>query len=132
PTQVLELVEAAAARAAAAERKVEARTPMEGALDVLVQHLVTCALGGGFVPAELLPELRSTHAYRHLSDSEWQWALDFVVHGGASLNAYPEYRRVVIGDDGVARVPDRGIAHRHRMSIGTIVSDASITVQFRN
>ena len=52
---------------------------------------------------------RRTHT-RSLSDADWQWALDFVVHGGASLNAYPEYRRVVIGDDGVARVPDR--AHR--------------------
>ena len=57
---------------------------------------------------------------------------DFVVHGGATLNAYPEYRRVVIGDDGVARVPDAAIARRHRASIGTIVSDASVSVQFRN
>ncbi len=97
-----------------------------------MQHLVTCALGGGFVPAELLAELRGTHAYAELSDAQWQWALDFVVHGGASLNAYPEYRRVVIGDDGIARVPDAAIARRHRASIGTIVSEASITVQFRN
>ncbi|MEP7328679.1 MAG: ligase-associated DNA damage response DEXH box helicase [Betaproteobacteria bacterium] len=132
PTQALELVEAAAARGAAAERRVEARTPIEGALDVLVQHLVTCALGGGFVPAELVRELRSTHAYRALTDDEWQWALDFVVHGGATLNAYPEYRRVVIGADGRAHVPERRIAQRHRQSIGTIVADASISVQMRN
>jgi ATP-dependent Lhr-like helicase len=39
---------------------------------------------------------------------------------------------VVIGDDGVARVPDRRIAQRHRQSIGTIVADASINVQMRN
>ncbi len=39
---------------------------------------------------------------------------------------------VVIGDDGIAHVPDRAIARRHRQSIGTIVSDASIAVQFRN
>ena len=132
PTQALELVEAAAARGAAAERRVEARVPIEGALDVLVQHLVTCALGGGFVPAEMVRELRATHAYRALTDTEWQWALDFVVHGGASLNAYPEYRRVVIGTDGRAHVPERRIAQRHRQSIGTIVTDASVNVQMRN
>ena len=132
PTQALELVEAAAARGAAAERRVEARVPIEGALDVLVQHLVTCALGGGFVPAEMVRELRATHAYRALTDTEWQWALDFVVHGGASLNAYPEYRRVVIGADGRAHVPERRIAQRHRQSIGTIVTDASVNVQMRN
>jgi len=93
---------------------------------------VTCALGGGFRPDELREEIRDTHAFATMSDELWQWTLDFVVHGGASLNAYPEYRRVVIGDDGVAHVPDARIARRHRMSIGTIVSDASVTVQLRN
>jgi ATP-dependent Lhr-like helicase len=53
PTQALELVEAAAARAAAAAREIEARTPRAKPLDVLVQHLVTCALGGGFRPDAL-------------------------------------------------------------------------------
>jgi ATP-dependent Lhr-like helicase len=132
PTQALELVEAAAAREAAEERRIEPRVALQAPLDVLVQHLVTCALGGGFAPDDLLREIRTTHAYTALSDAEWQWALDFVVHGGASLNAYPEYRRVVIGDDGIAHVPDRQIARRHRAQIGTIVSDASIVVQLRN
>jgi ATP-dependent Lhr-like helicase len=132
PTQALELVEAAAARDAAQARQIEPRRALVAPLDVLVQHLVTAALGGGFRPAELLAEVRSTHAYAALADDEWQWALDFVVHGGASLNAYPEYRRVAIGPDGLAHVPDRQIARRHRTQIGTIVSDSSITVQLRN
>jgi ATP-dependent Lhr-like helicase len=132
PTQALELVEAAAARDAAQQRRIEPRVALEAPLDVLVQHLVTCALGGGFRADELLLEIRTTHAYASLADADWQWALDFVVHGGASLNAYPEYRRVVIGDDGIAHVPDRQIARRHRSQIGTIVSDASIVVQLRN
>ena len=129
PTHALELVEAAAAREAAAERVIEPRAPLDGTVDVLVQHLVTCALGGGFEPASLLREVRSTHAYRALDDDTWRWALDFVTHGGASLNAYPEYRRVVVGADGVAHVPDAQIARRHRTQIGTIVSEASITVR---
>ncbi|MFI4924603.1 MAG: ligase-associated DNA damage response DEXH box helicase, partial [Vicinamibacteria bacterium] len=132
PTHALELVEAAAAREAAQEATIEPREPMDAPVDVLVQHVVTCALGGGVRPDELLAEVRTTHAYRDLSDAHWQWVLDFVVHGGASLNAYPEYRRVVIGEDGIARVPDAQIARRHRMQIGTIVSDASITVRMSN
>jgi ATP-dependent Lhr-like helicase len=109
PTQALELVEAAAAREAAEERRIEPRTALRGPLDALVQHLVTAALGGGFRAPELLREVRGTHAYQGLSEAEWQWALDFVIHGGASLNAYPEYRRVVMGDDGIAHVPDRQV-----------------------
>jgi ATP-dependent Lhr-like helicase len=132
PTSALELIEAAAARDAAAEARLEPRVPLEGPVDVLVQHLVTCALGGGFRPDELLGELRRTHAYRRLAGATWRWALDFVTHGGASLNAYPEYRRVVIGEDGVARVPDAQIARRHRTQIGTIVAESSITVRLAN
>ena len=132
PTQALELVEAAATREAAAARAIEARAPVVAPLDVLVQHLVTCALGGGFRPDPLLAEIRGTRAYAGLADADWQFALDFVLHGGACLNAYPEYRRVAIGEDGVARVPDARIARRHRIGIGTIVSEASITVRFRN
>jgi ATP-dependent Lhr-like helicase len=133
PTHALELVEAAAAREAAQARTIEPRAPLERSLDVLVQHLVTCALGGGFVPEALRDEVRTTHAYRDLTDDQWRWAMDFVVHGGTSLNAYPEYRKVVVReDDGVAHVPDAAIARRHRQSIGTIVSDASIVVQLRN
>lgn len=132
PTQALELVEAAGAREAAAARAIEARVPLEAPLDVLVQHLVTCAVGGGFRPEALLAEVRTTHAYARLADADWQFALDFVIHGGASLNAYPEYRRVAIGPDGVAHVPDARIARRHRLGIGTIVSDNSIVVQFKN
>ncbi|MCM5570835.1 ligase-associated DNA damage response DEXH box helicase [Burkholderiaceae bacterium FT117] len=130
PTNALELVEAAAARDAATAGRIESREPPEGALDVLVQHLVTVAAGPGFRPDALLAEVRDTHAYRGLTDQEWRWALDFVLRGGASLTAYPDYRRVAPDDEGVHRVADPRIARRHRMAIGTIVSDAALQVRF--
>ena len=130
PTHSLELLEAAASRRAVAARRIEARQSPRRPLDVLVQHLVTVALGGGFVPEDLLAEVRSAHAYRDLTAAQWQWCLDFVRRGGPSLTAYPEYRRVEPDEDGVWHVPDARLARRHRMSIGTIVSDASMTVRY--
>ncbi|WP_213875045.1 ligase-associated DNA damage response DEXH box helicase [Pseudomonas sp. dw_358] len=130
PTHSLELVEAAAAHDAVAQRRIEPRESPCKPLDVLVQHLVSMALGGGFVPARLLSEVRSAWAYRDLTDEEWQWALAFVRHGGESLTAYPDYRRVEPDEQGLWRVPDARLARRHRMSIGTIVSDASIQLKF--
>ncbi|KNZ33537.1 MAG: DEAD/DEAH box helicase [Methylibium sp. NZG] len=129
PTNTLELVEAAAARRAAAAGKIEKRASPEKPLDVLVQHLVTVALGGGFERDAMFAEVRCAHAYRELTNDEFQWALDFVEKGGASLTAYPDYHRVV-NVDGVYRVPDRGIAKRHRLQVGTIVSDASMSVKY--
>ncbi|MHC8412708.1 ligase-associated DNA damage response DEXH box helicase [Pseudomonas sp. Hz4] len=130
PTHSLELIEAAAARDAVAQRRIEPRESPHKPLDVLVQHLVSMALGGGFLPDELYEEVRGAWAYRDLTPADWTWALAFVRHGGLSLTTYPDYRRVEPDEHGVWRVPDARLARRHRMSIGTIVSDASIQLKF--
>ncbi|VVO92329.1 hypothetical protein PS838_02374 [Pseudomonas fluorescens] len=130
PTHSLELIEAAAAQDAVAQRRIEPRESPHKPLDVLVQHLVSMALGGGFLPDELYEEVRQAWAYRDLTPEDWTWALAFVRHGGLSLTAYPDYRRVEPDEYGVWRVPDARLARRHRMGIGTIVSDASIQLKF--
>jgi ATP-dependent helicase Lhr and Lhr-like helicase len=90
PTNALELVEVAAARDGIVTGAIEARLPVRRPLDVLAQHVVTVALGGGFVPEELEREVKSTHAYADLQEDEWRWVLDFVSSGGEALHAYPE------------------------------------------
>ncbi|MEN5127421.1 ligase-associated DNA damage response DEXH box helicase [Pseudomonas hunanensis] len=130
PTHSLELVEAAAARQALIAGHIEARFSPRLCMDVLVQHLVSMALGSGFRPEQLLAEVRSTWAFRQLRDSQWQWALDFVCHGGSSLTAYPDYQRVERQADGVYRVTSERLARRHRMGIGTIVSDANLQLKY--
>ena len=130
PTNSLELLEAAGAKKAVAARRIEGRYVPNKPFDVLVQHLVTVALGGGFRSEELYEEVRQAWSYRRLEQEEWQWALDFVARGGQSLTVYPEYRRVLPDDEGVYRVPDSAIGRRHRMGIGTIMSDATIQVKY--
>ena len=78
PTQSLELLEAAAAIQAVKDRDIESRPVPDKPLDVLVQHLVTVALGGGFRSEALYAEVRTAWSYRELTPEEWQWALDFV------------------------------------------------------
>jgi ATP-dependent helicase Lhr and Lhr-like helicase len=132
PTHAWELLEIAAARAASAEQRIEARRPLRRALDVLIQHLVTLAAGPGFDDTALLAEVRRTYAYADLSDAEWRWALDFVTRGGTALQGYPQYRRVMRAGDGRMRVEDQTLARRHRMSIGTISSDSEMLVKWMN
>lgn len=130
PTHTLEIVEAAAARVAAQEGRIERREAPAQPLDVLVQHLVTVALGGGFVADELYEEVRTAWSYRELSRAAFDWAMAFCERGGESLSAYPDYHRIRQDEAGVWRVPDRGVGRRHRLSIGTIVSDASMQVKY--
>ena len=130
PTNTLELVEAAAARRAAQAGRVESRASPEAPLDVLVQHIVTVATGGGFEADAFFDEVRSAPAYRTLTREAFDWALAFCERGGDSLSAYPEYHRIRRHDDGRWRVADPGIARRHRLMVGTIVSDASMAVKW--
>ena len=134
PTHALELLDFAAARDAVEDRRVESRRPLDRPLDVLVQHLVTVAMGGGFEREDMLAELRTTSAYAGLTDEQFTWALDFVVRGGSTLRAYPRYARVVEGPEGSGRyvVSGQKIARDHRMAIGTITSDTAIQVRFAN
>ncbi|HJU72241.1 MAG TPA: ligase-associated DNA damage response DEXH box helicase [Gemmatimonadaceae bacterium] len=129
PTNALELIDVAAAREGIATAALESRQPVERPLDVLAQHMVTVALGGGFTSQELLAEVRETRAYAALEDAEWEWVLDFVSRGGAALRAYPEYNRIILRD-GRYVVERHDIARRHRLSIGTIVGDAQIGVHY--
>jgi ATP-dependent Lhr-like helicase len=130
PTNTIEIVEGAAARAAAKAGHVEKRDAPDKPLDVLVQHIVTIALGGGFREDDLYEEVHAAWSYRHLTREEFDWALAFCSQGGSSLSAYPEYHRIAKTEEGVWHVPDRGIAKRHRLSVGTIVSDAAMQVKW--
>ncbi len=130
PTHALEVAEYAAARSALANGVIEARRPLLLCLDVLAQHCVSCALGGGFHAGTLLAQVRRTHAFAALDEVHWQGVLDFIVQGGQALAQYPDFHKVVRDDDGVYRVHDRRVALRHRLSIGTISSDSSVQVQY--
>ena len=129
PTQAMEMVEYAAAREAINARSLEAREPIRAPLDLLSQHLVTIALGGGFERDAMLAEVRAAWSFRDLTEDEWQWTLDFVVRGGQTLRAYDQFRRVV-ENDGLFTVEAQPIAKFHRMSIGTITSDQSVFVRY--
>ncbi len=130
PTHSLEIMEAIALQKGYEAGLIEERKPVLMAWDVLVQYLVTRAIGDGFRSEELYAEVISTHSYADVTWDEWEWLLLFVTQGGAVLSGYEEYHKVVRGEDGVYRVPSRQVALRHRMNIGTIVSDASMRVKF--
>ena len=130
PTHAMEIIESAALQSAIKEGFIEPREPYENPLDVLVQFLATLAVGDGFLPDEVLPVVRSAYAYRDLTDEEWEWALEFLTSGGNALKRYDEYNKVTIDEDGRYVIKDRRKATRHRLSIGTILSDQALKVKF--
>jgi ATP-dependent Lhr-like helicase len=129
PTNSLELIEASALREAMNRGIIEERVPYVRSFDVLIQYLITLAVSDGFRPAEIYEEVKGTFSYNSVTEDEFNWLLRFITTGGHSLTAYDEYRKVEV-EDGVYKVVDRRIAQRHRLSMGTIVGDASVLIKF--
>lgn len=132
PTHSLELIEVAALRAAIDRQIIEDRVPYLRSFDVLIQWLVTLAVGEGFDSAKTLEEIRSTVSFSSISDAEWKWCLDFITHGGESLEGYNEFHKVELNPEGKLVVDSKRIAMRHRLSMGTIVSDGVLTVKYKS
>ena len=128
PTHSLELIEAAALRKAIDDSVVESRLPYIRSFDVLMQYLVTLAVSDGFEPRKIFNEITRTRSFDSVSEEEWEWLLDFLVTGGRQLSGYDEFHKVVV-EEGIYKVVSRRIAMRHRLSIGTIVSDTMMKVR---
>ena len=129
PTHSLELIESAALRRAIKLNIVEDRIPYIRSFDVLVQYLVTLAVSDGFDPKIIYQEIKKTFSFSSVSEDEWAWCLSYITTGGDSLDAYDEYNKVII-ENGIYKVTSKRIAMRHRLSIGTIVADGSLTIAF--
>lgn len=129
PTHSLELIEAAALKESIDISLIENREPRILCCDVLIQYLTTLGISDGFYPAKILKEIRSTFCYHEISEDEWQQILQFVTVGGVALQQYDDYKKMEI-IDGLYKINSRRIAMRHRMHIGTIVSDPMLKVKF--
>jgi len=128
PTHSLELLEVAALKQAIKETAIESREPMLLCFDVLLQFLCTLAISDGFEADTLFSEIKSTYCFAEMTEMEWQEILLHLTIGGKALQQYDEYKKVEL-ENGIYHIKNRRIAMRHRMHIGTIVSDAMLKVK---
>lgn len=131
PTHSLELVEAAALKTAIDEQVIESKEPMLLCFDVLIQYLNTLAVSDGLAPDEIYKEIKQTFCFGEMTEDEWEEVIQFIVEGGKALQQYDDYRKMeFIG--GKYKITGRRIAMRHRLNIGTIVSDLMLKVRMLN
>ena len=129
PTHSLEIIEGSALRHAVTHSEIEQRVPYIRSFDVLIQYLVTLAVSDGFRADETYEEIVKTHCFNSVTREEFNWCLLFITDGGSMLEAYDEFHKVVI-ENGLYVVTSKRVAMRHRLGIGTIVSDAMIQVKY--
>ncbi|MEM7070090.1 MAG: DEAD/DEAH box helicase, partial [Pseudomonadota bacterium] len=94
---------------------------VNGALDVLAQHILGTACAGPFSADELFLEITSCAPYAELDRDTFERAIAFVATGGYALKTYEQYAKIKKTADGTWRLTHPSIAQRYRMNCGTIV-----------
>ncbi|HSC53182.1 MAG TPA: ligase-associated DNA damage response DEXH box helicase [Phnomibacter sp.] len=128
PTHSLELLEAAALKTAIEQQEMESKEPLLLCFDVLCQFLCTLAVGDGFTQQMIRPVVERCWCFQHMTSQDWQQVMLHITKGGKALDQYDEYKKVE-EVNGLYRITNRRLALRHRLHIGTIVSDAMLKVK---
>ncbi|WKW49588.1 ligase-associated DNA damage response DEXH box helicase [Rhodomicrobium lacus] len=128
PANRFEALECRAALAAIERGQLDGEAPGPGSLDVVAQHILSCACGGPVLPDTLFDEIRTALPYADLSRETFDRLFQFAIDGGYVLRAYDRYKRLTVLPDGRYRIANQHVARRHRQNIGVIVEAARLKV----
>jgi ATP-dependent Lhr-like helicase len=129
PANRFEALECRAALDAIEEGRLDGDKPGEGSLDVVAQHILSCACSAPVHPDELYAEITGTLPYRRLPRETFDRLFQFAIDGGYVLRAYDRYKRLIALPDGRYRIANVATARRHRQNIGVIVEAARLKVK---
>jgi len=128
PANRFEALECRAALTAIEQGQLDGEAPSAGSLDVVAQHILSCACSEPVHPDALFDEIRTALPYADLSRDTFDHLFKFAIDGGYVLRAYDRYRRLVAMPDGRFRIANQHVARRHRQNIGVIVEAARLKV----
>jgi len=102
---------------------------IDGALDVLAQHVMGMACAASFDEAALLDEVRTAEPYARLDADTFSRVVDFVATGGYALKSYERYARIRKTKEGLWRISHPRFAQQYRLNIGTIIEEPMLNVR---
>lgn len=103
---------------------------LDGALDVLAQHVLGCACAEPFSADALFDEVRSAAPYAALDRDSFDRIVAFVATGGYALRTYERYARIRQTKEGLWRVSHPRVAQQYRLNVGTIIEAPMLNVRY--
>ncbi len=129
PANRFEALECQAVLTAIEHGQLDGEAPSPGSLDVVAQHILSCACSGPVHPDALFEEIRTALPYASLERGVFDRLFQFAIDGGYVLRAYDRYKRLVPLPDGRYRIANAATIRRHRQNIGVIVEAARLKVK---
>jgi ATP-dependent Lhr-like helicase len=103
---------------------------IDGALDVLSQHVLGSACGAPFDADELYNEVISAAPYARVDRPTFDRVVDFVATGGYALRSYERYAKIRLTKDGKWRISHPRFAQQYRLNVGTIIESPMLNVRY--
>jgi len=103
---------------------------LDGALDVLAQHVLGCACAEPFSADALFAEVRTAAPYATLERQSFDRIVQFVATGGYALKTYERYARIRQTKEGLWRVSHPRVAQQYRLNVGTIIEAPMLNVRY--
>ncbi len=130
-TNINDLAECAATTRLMRARELEPLRLPQNPADVLAQHLVGLAVFADTTPDEAFALVRRAHPFADLPRADFDRVLHYLQGGGRSLEkAYSHlFGKILINPDGHLAIPSPRTARDFYQNVGTIASDAMITVK---
>lgn len=129
PTNRFEYLECLAAKSGIAHNEIDGVQPKKGGLDVLAQHIFGTACNNPFDADKLYSEVITAWPYKHLTRTDFDLVVKFVMNGGYSLNNYEQFKRIHINEDGLYALTSPRQKRQYRMNIGTIVGSPMLKIK---
>ena len=132
-TNINDLAECIVTHRMMQRRELEPLRLPENPVDVLAQHLTGLAVSAGVTPDEAFSLVRRSHPFHSLPRELFDRTLRYLEGGGEVLERQyrPVFGKVVIRD-GVLALPHPRVAREFYQNVGTINSEAMITVRHRS
>ncbi len=102
---------------------------IDGALDVLAQHILGMACAAPFDEDVLYQETIQALPYASLDRDIFDQVLRFVATGGYALSTYERYAKIKKTEDGLWRITHPRFAQQYRLNVGTIVQAPTLAVR---
>ncbi len=129
PGNRFEALEALSAIDAINKHKLDSEPLYDGALDIIPQFIMNCAIAGACQPDEIYQQVLDASPYGGLDRVTFMQLWQFTIDGGYALSHYDRYHRLTSNDEGAFEPTNKRVILRHRQNIGTIVEAGRLKVK---
>ena len=128
-TNINDLIECVVCAELTKRRELDPIVVFENATDVIAQHIVGMAMGGGVTADEAFAILTRAWPFRRLSRARFDRIVEYLEGGGRALAG--QYRKTfgkIIEKDGLFVTPSKQVERDYLMNVGTIHADGMVNV----